>query len=79
MKIVLYSNGSLVCEEVREFLKARSLEFEEVDVRTSEGFNRLLRRTQQNTVPAVEFKRSHSVGVIVGRNWGAFERVLGGA
>ena len=79
MKIVLYSNDSLACEEVREFLKARSLEFEEVNVRTNEGFNRLLKRTQQNTVPAVEFKRSHSVGVIVGRDWGAFERELGRA
>ena len=66
MKLVLYTDGSQEAAAARLFLESHALEFEEVDVRTQECFDRLVKRTQQKRAPALEIKRSHSVGVIVG-------------
>jgi len=66
LKLVLYCDDSPLCKEAKRFLKYHSLEFEFVDVRTAEGNQQLLKRTQQNRFPAFEVKRSHSVGVVVG-------------
>ena len=64
MKLVLYVDGSELCAKAKDFLRSQSLEFEEVDVRTPEGRSRLLKRTQQQSVPALEIIRAHSVGVL---------------
>ncbi len=72
MKLVLYANASESSSKARDFLKRLQLEFEEVDVNTKQGQERLHKRTQQQGVPALEITRSHGVGVIAGfdeSNW----------
>ena len=66
MKLVLYGDGSEESEACKSFLKGNAIEFEEVDVRTQEGFERMIMRTQQKHAPALEIRRSHSVCAIVG-------------
>lgn len=77
LKLVLYCDDSLSCKEAKRFLNYHSLEFEFVDVRTVEGNQRLLKRTQQNRFPAFEVKRSHSVSVVVGFDRNLLVRELG--
>jgi len=60
MKLVLYTDGSFLSFKARDFLK-NHFEFEEVDADSSEGRMRLLKRTQQNSVPALEIRRSRKV------------------
>jgi hypothetical protein len=64
MKLVLYVDGSELSNKARNFLKGEQLVFEEVDVKTPAGASRLLMRTQQRSVPALEIARSHGVGVL---------------
>jgi hypothetical protein len=64
MKLVLYSDSSELCGQARDFLRGERLEFEEVDVKTPVGASRLLKRTRQRSVPALEIIRSHSIGVL---------------
>ncbi|MCX6770974.1 MAG: hypothetical protein NTX79_02875 [Candidatus Micrarchaeota archaeon] len=64
MKLVLYVDGSEVSGKARSFLKAEQFMFEEVNVKTPAGASRLLKRTYQQGVPALEIARSHSVGVL---------------
>ena len=68
MKLVLYRDGSQTSNAVKAFLENRGLDFEEVDVGTTEGWQRLVNRTRQKTVPALEIKRSHGVQIVVGFN-----------
>ncbi len=68
MKVVLYRDDSGLSAEAAAFLHKLEIQFEEVDVRTEIGHTRLLKRTQQQFVPAFELKRSHSVGIITGLN-----------
>ncbi|MFH1199838.1 MAG: glutaredoxin domain-containing protein [Candidatus Micrarchaeota archaeon] len=68
MTLVLYSDGSHASDAAKAFLSSHGMEFEEVDARTSDGYQRLVKRTQQKTVPAIEIKRSHCVQIIVGFN-----------
>lgn len=77
LKLVLYCDDSLLCREAKRFLNYHSLEFEFVDVRTADGQQRLVKRTQQNRFPAFEIKRSHSVGVVVGLDKNLLVRELG--
>ncbi len=65
MKLVLYSDKSAESIAFRLFLSGHNLQFEEVDAQT-EGRRRLIQRAQQALIPALEIKRSHRVGVIVG-------------
>jgi len=64
MKLVLYADDSELSGKARDFLKNEQFVFEEVDVRQPAGASRLLKRTQQQGVPALEIARSHSVGVL---------------
>lgn len=66
MKIVLYRDGSASSEEAALFLYELGVQFEEVDIRTNMNRARLLKRTQQSSVPAFELKRNRSIGIIVG-------------
>jgi hypothetical protein len=64
MKLVLYLDGSELSSKARELLKGEQLVFEEVDAKTPEGASRLLKRTQQRGIPALEIARAHGVGVL---------------
>ena len=66
MKLILYSNGSEKSLAARQFLQEYNILFEEVDARSSDGFQRLVNRTQQKQLPAFELKRAHSIQIIVG-------------
>ncbi|MEK6953933.1 MAG: hypothetical protein AABX01_02925 [Candidatus Micrarchaeota archaeon] len=66
MKVVLYSDNSAKSTEVRKYLQMRSIIFEEVDTKSVEGRQRLLKRTQQNGIPAIELVRNHSIHIFVG-------------
>ncbi len=76
MKLVLYADNSSLSSKAREFLK-NHFEFEEVDADSSEGRARLRKRTQQSLVPALEIRRSHSVGVLTDFDEERWERELG--
>ncbi len=64
MKLVLYADDSPLSFRARAFLKSQSLMFEEVDAKTPDGAARLLKRTRQSSVPALEIIRAHSLGVL---------------
>ncbi|MFH1247250.1 MAG: hypothetical protein V1644_02620 [Candidatus Micrarchaeota archaeon] len=68
MKIVLYVDSSQASQEARNFLKAQSVDFEEVDVETPEGNAQFLKRIRFGKAPVFEFKRNHSILVIAGLN-----------
>lgn len=76
MKIVLYCDNSPESAAAKNFLISHSLPFKEVDASSSEGAQRLRRRTQQSYVPAFELKRAHSVFVVVGFNKKVLEQTL---
>ncbi len=73
----LFSDGSPSCAVAKRFLEWHALEFEEVDVRASEGFRRLLKRTRQKMVPALEIRHAHSIRVLVGFEKPMWEVELG--
>lgn len=77
MKIILYRDGSALSDEAASFLLGLGVQFEEVDARTKEGYERLLKRTCGRGIPAFELKRSHSIGILVGLNRELLERELG--
>ena len=68
MKLVLYVDDSELSNKARDFLKGEQFIFEEVSVKTPSGTSRLLKRTQQRGVPALEIARSHGVGVLTDFN-----------
>ena len=78
MKIVLYRDDSAISNEAVSFLRELGVQFEEVDARTKEGYERLLKRTRGNDIPTFELKRSHSIGIIVGLNKELLTRELEG-
>lgn len=63
MKIVFYHDGGT---EAAVFLRELGIQFEEVDVRSNSGLERLRKRTQQSSVPVFELKKSHSIRIIDG-------------
>jgi glutathione S-transferase len=64
MNIVLYRDDSASSEKAVSFLRKLGVDFEDIDVRRPAGFERLIRRTQQSTVPAFELKRARSIMVV---------------
>ena len=64
MKMVLYLDDSELSSKARDFLKGGQFIFEEVNATTPTGASRLLKRTYQQGVPALEIVRSHGVGVL---------------
>jgi hypothetical protein len=78
MKIVLYRDESSISNEAVSFLLELGVRFDEVDARTKEGYERLVKRTQQYGIPAFELKRNHSIEIIVGLDKGLLRRELSG-
>ncbi len=76
MKVRVYFDNSDYSVAAKKFLQENNILFEGIDAKTKEGFQKLIKHTQQNRVPAFELVCSHSKSVIVGLDFELLKREL---
>lgn len=79
MKIKIYTTQNCsICSKLKEFLKEKNINFEELDVSNNEKARQeMIKKSRQIGVPVIEIKKSHGVGILVGFDEVRLKQMMG--